>query len=156
MSSLLDLRTLRCPNSGIPRVRVVHLLRDKVFLRSEMDCIGPRACPRSAHQQSAASRVYPTCGVKPGNEGTGEEASNAKMDYRSLGDRNLGDGSACVARDGFGSATDHAEIQPCGCPRYAQGQGRGEIQAACGEIHGRQGEDRGLSQLDSLQGQGGA
>src|SRR5580704_14159749 len=34
-----------------------------------MDCIGPRACPRSAHQQSAASQVHPTCGVKPGNDG---------------------------------------------------------------------------------------
>src|ERR1700732_617426 len=35
-----------------------------------MDCIGPRACPRSAHKQSPASGIYPTCGVKPGNDGS--------------------------------------------------------------------------------------
>src|SRR3984893_9079945 len=34
-------------------------------------CTGPRACPRSTHQQSAASRVYPTCGVRPGNDRVG-------------------------------------------------------------------------------------
>src|SRR3984893_14959440 len=46
-----------------------YLLPDKLpLLAKKMDCIGPRACPRSAHQQSAASRVYPTCGVKPGND----------------------------------------------------------------------------------------
>src|SRR6202022_1249848 len=34
-----------------------------------MDCIGPRACPQAAHKQSPASRGYPACGVKPGNDG---------------------------------------------------------------------------------------
>src|SRR6266516_4537056 len=33
-----------------------------------MDCTGTRACPSSAIL-SAASRVNPTCGVKPGNDG---------------------------------------------------------------------------------------
>src|ERR1700682_4601498 len=35
-----------------------------------MDCTRTRACPSSAPSLSAASRVYPTCGVKPGNDVT--------------------------------------------------------------------------------------
>jgi hypothetical protein len=34
----------------------------------KMDCTGTRACPSSALLR-AASRVNPTCGVKPGNDG---------------------------------------------------------------------------------------
>jgi hypothetical protein len=33
-----------------------------------MDCTGTRTCPSSAFLR-AASRVNPTCGVKPGNDG---------------------------------------------------------------------------------------
>src|SRR5258707_3688200 len=45
----------------------IHLLR-KTFLRRWMDCTATRACPSCA-SLSAASRVNPTCGVKPGNDG---------------------------------------------------------------------------------------
>src|SRR5437660_12681114 len=38
-----------------------------------MDCDGTRACPRSAEMR-AASRVDPTCGVKPGNDASGKTA----------------------------------------------------------------------------------
>ena len=37
------------------------------LLRKEMDCIGTRACPRSA-VLAAPSRVDSTWGVKPGND----------------------------------------------------------------------------------------
>jgi hypothetical protein len=43
----------------------IHLKKQSQF--SKMDCIGTRACPSSA-VSSAASRVNPTCGVKPGND----------------------------------------------------------------------------------------
>src|SRR5260370_14906795 len=49
-----------------------------------MDWIGPRACPRSAHQQSAASRVYPTCGVKPGNDGSERIRAEHALDWEYL------------------------------------------------------------------------
>src|ERR1700730_11805568 len=55
---------LKLPPMGLdPRI---HLSRE------QMDCTGPRACPRSA-PSSAASRVYPTCGVEPGNDGSEQE-----------------------------------------------------------------------------------
>src|SRR2546422_9244072 len=44
----------------------IHLLR-KSSLQRLMDCTATRACPSCA-VLSAASRVNPTCGVKPGND----------------------------------------------------------------------------------------
>src|SRR5258708_40037111 len=44
----------------------IHLLR-KTFLRRWMDGTATRACPSCA-SLSAASRVNPTCGVKPGHD----------------------------------------------------------------------------------------
>src|SRR6516164_6535976 len=44
----------------------IHLLCKKVFTKW-MDCTATRACPSCA-VLCAASRVNPTCGVKPGND----------------------------------------------------------------------------------------
>ena len=57
------------PFSGVTRGLDprVHPLRKTRFAK-KMDCIGTRACPSSALLR-AASRVNPTCGVKPGNDG---------------------------------------------------------------------------------------
>src|SRR5215510_8586867 len=44
----------------------IHLLCKKVFTKW-MDCTATRACPSCAGLR-AASRVNPTCGVKPGND----------------------------------------------------------------------------------------
>ena|SRR5947209_13394022 len=44
----------------------IHLLCKKVFTKC-MDCTVTRACPSCA-VVCAASRVNPTCGVKPGND----------------------------------------------------------------------------------------
>src|SRR5262249_28586032 len=44
-----------------------------------MDCIGPRACPRSAYKQGAASRLYPTCGVKARNDRNAITAAPAAL-----------------------------------------------------------------------------
>src|SRR5919108_1065873 len=52
----------------------IHPLREN-FLRSSMDCTATRACPSCA-ALCAASRVYPTCGVKPGNDGVDGAARN--------------------------------------------------------------------------------
>src|SRR5262245_27340194 len=42
----------------------------RIHLLKTMDCIGTRACPSSVIL-GAASRVNPTCGVKPGNDPEG-------------------------------------------------------------------------------------
>jgi hypothetical protein len=47
----------------------------KNFLRNAMDCTATRACPSCA-VLCAASRVNPTCGVKPGNDGVDGRAHN--------------------------------------------------------------------------------
>src|SRR5262249_47391801 len=69
-------------------IRLAHLKRPKsdkpdfgwsIFLRKnafakKMDCTATRACPSCA-VLCAASRVNPTCGVKPGKDGSGIETS---------------------------------------------------------------------------------
>ena len=57
------------PPSGVTRGLDprVHPLRKMRFAK-KMDCTGTRGCPSSALLR-AASRVNPTCGVKPGNDG---------------------------------------------------------------------------------------
>src|SRR5260221_14743731 len=59
-----DLLAWRLDSSCPGLTRGIHLPR-KTFLRSSMDCTATRACPSCA-VLSAASRVNPTCGVKPG------------------------------------------------------------------------------------------
>src|SRR5262249_5634570 len=59
----------------LTRVSPAGLTRGSIFLRKnafakKMDCTATRACPSCA-VLCAASRVNPTCGVKPGNDGSG-------------------------------------------------------------------------------------
>src|SRR5215470_14369788 len=59
-SSLRRLRKLVC-GAGDPRLSCI---------KQDVDGIATRACPSCAYQ-SAASRVYPTCGDKPGHDDRG-------------------------------------------------------------------------------------
>jgi len=65
----------------------IHLLRKK-FLRRAMDYTATRACPSCA-PLSAASRVNPTCGVKPGNDGGRSEAEAAPCRHPSKYNRQM-------------------------------------------------------------------
>ena len=55
---------------------------------------------------------------------------------------------------GVGAEPDRHQVQPRRRARHAEGQGRREVQGACREVHQRQGQGRGLSELAALQGQG--
>src|SRR5262249_16402169 len=56
-----------CAGRSASKTRVNALMtRASIFCKT-MDCIGTRACPSSVIL-GAASRVNPTCGVKPGND----------------------------------------------------------------------------------------
>ena len=60
----------------------------------------------------------------------------------------------CGPQRRHGAGADRHQIQPRRGAQHAEGQGRREVQGTRREIHQRQGEDRGLSQLVALQGQG--
>ena len=49
---------------------------------------------------------------------------------------------------------DRHQVQPCRRQRHAERQGRAQVQGTRREIHQRQGEGRGLSELAIVQGQG--
>src|SRR5262249_12895100 len=72
----------------LTRVSPAGLTRGSIFLRKnafakKMDCTATRACPSGA-VLCAASRVNPTCGVKPGNDGSEIEASGKCFSRRAL------------------------------------------------------------------------
>src|SRR5262245_49405656 len=58
----------------------IYPLRLKSFC--SMDASRTRACPSSAYQLSAASRVNPTCGVKPGHDEGDSECWNELSSVR--------------------------------------------------------------------------
>ena len=83
-----------------------------------------------------------------GSEVVGEVLHAQTHSWRYCGRLHAG------ARRRIGRRYHRHQVQPRRRQRHAEGQGRAQVQGACREVHQRQGQDRGLSELLALQGQG--